>query len=223
MSDAPPPPPPPPASSPGSSGESLRVGEAASYAWMKFQQYPGPLILIAAIIGAVNLIGFVLRLGVKSVPVALVLQLLFFIVGQILTIGVINASLMVTAGQTPEPGRAFSTDKLGPFIVGSLLYGLAVVVGLILCVIPGLILAVLLGFYGFYILDAGMAPVDALKASSAAVRQHGGGVVLVLIVAFLINLLGAILCGIGLLITAPICWLMFAYAYRKINGQPVAA
>jgi hypothetical protein len=233
MSSVPPPPPPPPdlppppggppSTGPGSGSGPLDVGTAVSYGWKKFTEYPGPLILIALIIAVVNLIGGVLRFAVDNFVIGLILVVVFYIVGQILTIGIINASLMVTRGERPEPGRAFSTQYLGQFIVGSILYGIIVGIGFILCVIPGIIAMILLAFYGFYILDQGMSGTEALSASYNLVKDNFGRVFLVLLVAFLINLVGALLCGIGLLVTAPICWIIVAYAYRKLNNQPIAA
>ena len=148
--------------------------------------------------------------------------MLFWIVGQIVTIGVINASLMVTRGETPEPGQGVlhgvpravhhRLDPLRPHRL----------IGLILCIIPGIIAAFMLSFYGFYILDQGMSATDALTASFNMVKDNFGKVFLVILVAFVINFIGAILCGIGLLVTAPICWIILAYAYRKLNNEPVA-
>ncbi len=68
-----------------------------------------------------------------------------------------------------------------------------------------------------------MSGTEALSASYNLVKDNFGRVFLVLLVAFLINLVGALLCGIGLLVTAPICWIIVAYAYRKLNNQPIAA
>ena len=143
----------------------------SAYGWKKFTEYPGPLILIVLIIAVVNLIGFGLRFATDSFFVGLVLVILFYIVGQILTIGIINASLMVTRGETPDLGKAFSTDHLGPFIVGSILYGIIVGIGLILCIIPGIIAAIMLAFYGFYILDQGMSADGRHQRE----LQHGEG------------------------------------------------
>ena len=215
MSNVPPP--------PGVPGQpQLDVGDAVSYAWKKFQQYAGPLILIVLIVVIVNLVGAILRFTIDSFVVGALVAVLFWIVGQIVTIGVINASLMVTRGETPEPGKAFNTEYLGPFIIGSILYGLIVLIGLILCIIPGIIAAFMLSFYGFYILDRGLSATDALTASFNMVKDNFGKVFLVILVAFVINFIGAILCGIGLLVTAPICWIILAYAYRKLNNEPVA-
>jgi uncharacterized membrane protein len=215
MSNVPPP--------PGVPGQpQLDVGDAVSYAWKKFQQYAGPLILIVLIVVIVNLVGAILRFTIDSFIVGALVAVLFWIVGQIVTIGVINASLMVTRGETPEPGKAFNTEYLGPFIIGSILYGLIVLIGLILCIIPGIIAAFMLSFYGFYILDRGLSATDALTASFNMVKDNFGKVFLVILVAFVINFIGAILCGIGLLVTAPLCWIILAYAYRKLNNEPVA-
>ena len=96
-------------------------------------------------------------------------------------------------------------------------------VGLILCIIPGIIAAFMLSFYGFYVIDRNMTPSEALSASFGLVRDNFGKVFLVILVAFVINFVGALLCGIGLLVTAPICWIILAYAYRKLNHEPVAA
>jgi uncharacterized membrane protein len=180
------------------------------------------LIAIALIIAVVNLVGFGVRFAVDSVFAAFLLQVIFFVVGQILTIGVMNAALMVTRGETPDIGRVFDTSRLGPFIGASLLYGLAVIVGLILCVLPGIAAALLLGFYGFYVLDRGLGATESLAASWNLVTSNFGSVLLLVIVAFAINLVGALLCGIGLIVTAPICWIMLAYGYRVLNNEPVA-
>jgi hypothetical protein len=220
MSNVPPPPNVPPPVGP-SSGP-LDVGTAFSYAWQKFQQYAGPLILIVLIIVAVNILGGVLRFTVDNFFLGIILVAAAYVIGQILTIGIINASLMVTRGEAPEVGKAFNTAHLGEFIIGSIIYGIAVFVGLILCIIPGVIAAIMLGFYGFYVLDQGMSGTEAITASYNMVRDNFGRIFLVLLVAFLLNVVGALLCGIGLLVTAPLSWIMFAYAYRKVNNQPIA-
>ena len=39
---------------------------------------------------------------------------------------------------------------------------------------------------------------------------------------FLINIVGALLCGVGLLFTYGITAIAVAYAYRSLSGEPVA-
>lgn len=220
MSDVPPPPPPAPAGPP--SGGGVDVGQAFGYAWSKFQANAGQLIAIIAVVVAVNIVGSVLRFSVNSVLLGLILAIGFWIVGQVLSIGVINAGLFVTRGEAPEVGRVFSTDRLGDYIVGSILYGIAVGIGLILCILPGIVLAVMFSFYGYFVLDKQMNGMDALKASFDLVKTNAGSVLVLLIVAFVVNMIGLALCGVGMLVSAPVSQIMIAYAYRKLNGQAVA-
>ena len=46
--------------------------------------------------------------------------------------------------------------------------------------------------------------------------------ILLFILAFLINLVGALLCGVGLLFTYPITAVAIAYAWRTLTGGRIA-
>ena len=190
--------------------------------WSKFQQHAGQLIAIVAIVVAVNVVGSLLRFSIDSARLGLLLAPVFWIVGQILAIGTLNAGLFITRGEAPEVGKVFSTDRLGDYIGATILFGIAVFIGLILCVIPGIVMAVMLSFYGYFVLDQNMSGMDALKASFDLVKSNGGNVIVVLIVAFVVNLVGLALCGVGMLVSAPVSQIMIAYAYKKLTGQAVA-
>ena len=241
MSQVPPPPPPPPpgAGGPplpppppgggwqppppaGGSGGGVDVGEALSYGWKKFTENAGPLIAIIAIVAAVQLVGFLITRSLQSTAALFLMQLALFVVGQILTIGTYNAALMVTAGQKPSPGEVFKTDRLGDFILMSILSGIAVFVGFILCIVPGVIVAILLAFAPYYVLERNLGATEALSASYNLIKANFGSVFDLLLVAFVIQIAGAIACGVGLLVTGPVASIMVAFAYRRMNGQPVA-
>jgi hypothetical protein len=206
----------------GATGGALDIGTALGYGWKKFTENVGPWLGIAAIVVIVNLVFGLIALSIDSFIGATIFRLVGFVIGQIVTLGLYRAALMVTAGQPLDIGRAFSTDRLGDFIIASLLYSLIVAIGLVLCVIPGLIAAVLLYFYGFYVLDKNMSATDALRASYELVRANAGSVVLLLVVAFLLNIVGALACGVGLFITGPVSLVMVCYGYRVLNNEPVA-
>jgi uncharacterized membrane protein len=203
-------------------GPALDVGTALSYGWRKFQQYAGPLLVIVLIVVLVNLVFGLLRLGIDSVLGWLLLQVVAFVVGQIVMLGLYRAALLVTQGVDPEPGRVFNLDRLGDYIVASILFSLAVGIGFVLCIVPGVIAAVLFAFYPYFVLDKDMGAIDALSASANLVRANTGSAVGLLVVAFLLFLLGAVLCGVGLLVTGPVSLLMTAYGYRVLTNQPVA-
>ena len=235
--DQPPPPPPPYGGYPQggytpapASGQPFDLGAAFSYGWNKFQQNAGPLIGVMLIVLVGTAIAFGIRFVVfnstSSVFTALVFsaisQVIYFLIVGALQIGLYRAALAVTSGRPIVFSELYSSENIGPFLMTVFLYGLAVGVGLILCVIPGIVVA-FLGFLApFYVLDQNQSPVDALKSSFSTVQANLGAMVPFGILAFLVYIAGAIACGIGILVSAPVALIATAYVYRSLNGEPIA-
>ena len=217
----PPPPPPPPGAM--SSGGAFSPGAAISYAWSATVKNLGPLVLMTLVILLAQVVLQVGFSGGEGV-IALLLSIATSVVSLILAMGLIRAALRVTDGGTPELSQLTETDQLGPYIVQAILVGLAIGIGLLLCIIPGLIAAVLFAFAGYAVIDArdGDA-VGAIKRSFEIVKGNFGAVLGLMVLLTLVNIVGALLCGIGLLFTYPMTSVAIAYAYRTLNGQPVAA
>ena len=223
MTDVPPPPPPPPSSfgapPPGSSPD---VGAALSYGWNKFGQNAGPLIL-AFIIPAVG--SFVLNFFGSLIIRGFVGQALFTIIGIVvqamLGIAIYRVALQIVNGQRADIGAAFTYDRWGEWILFSVVYGLMIGVGLIFCLIPGLILLYFFALAPFFFLDQNMDLGSALTASKDAVSARGVGFPVLLCI--IVGVLGAIACFVGVLITAPLAYVAVAYLYKYAIGQPAAA
>jgi uncharacterized membrane protein len=223
VNDFPPPqPPPPPYGSPQPGPGGPDVGAAISYGWAKFQQNVGPL-LIAVLVPIVaqivlSLIGQ--SLGGSRV-VWLLFQILAIAVNAVAGIGIYRLALMITAGEPADIGKAFQYDRMGEWIVFSFVFGVVLAVGLLLCIVPGLLFLAFFGLAPFFFLDQGLSLGDALRASREAVR--GKGLAFPILLSILVGLLGIIACFVGLFVTIPIAYVAVAYLYRYAAGQPVAA
>lgn len=231
MSQVPPPPPPPPGFTPPppppppgamSSGGEFSPVAAISYAWSATLKNIGPLALMTLVIVVVQLV-LQFAFGGGRGPIALIISIATSVVSLILAMGLIRAALRVTDGGKPSLGQLTETDQLGPYLVQAILVGIAIGIGLLLCILPGIIAAVLFAFAGYVVIDArdGDA-VGAIKRSFALVKDNFGPVLGLMVLLILINIAGALLCGIGLLFTYPMTSVAFAYTYRTLNGQPVA-
>jgi uncharacterized membrane protein len=196
--------------SPGGGTTGLDVGAAISYGWNKFIQNIGPIVIIVLVIIVVELVFNVLARSMGSAFLSLILFVIGFVIALTISIGLIRAALAITAGEPVNPEMLFKTDQLGPYFVASLVVGL---LNLIPCV--GLVTTFFLFFYGFYIVDQQMGAGDALSASFNLVKEHIGELVLFLIVVLLLEICT---CGLGW----PIALIAGGYAYRTLNGQPVA-
>lgn len=200
----------------------LSVGAAFSYGWQKFSQNAGPLIVVTLLVWAAGVVINVVGRAFDSVLGQLVISVLAFVITQVMTRGLVRAALTIVNGGRPDPGTAFSFDNIGPYLVGSILFGLAVGVGLILCVIPGLIIGALLGFWAFACVEQDLDGVSALQRSLELTRSNFGQVILFGLAYIGVNLIGALLCGIGLLVTIPLSYVAAAHFYRQLSGTPVA-
>jgi uncharacterized membrane protein len=220
----PPPPPPPPPSSFGTPppGSSPDVGAALSYGWKKFGENPGAWIAIIVapfvIVAILDIIGFLVVRGFFG---ALFFTALAIVVANVAYLGIFNAALMTTAGQSVDLGKAFSSDRMGEWIAFSLVYGLLLGIGGLFCGIGALVVVAFFGLAPFYFIDQRKSLGEALSASLDATRANPG-VPLALAITALVAYAGFILCFVGALVTTPLAIIAAASIYRRINNQDLA-
>jgi uncharacterized membrane protein len=219
-----PPPPPPPAAGGPVGGASFNVGDAISYGWNAFWKNAGPMLLITLVIVAVQLLISIVGSSTDSAIGRLLVQLISFVVGIILAMGLIRASLAVCEGRKPEASMLMETDGFFNYLVAAILFGIAVVVGLVLCIIPGIIVAVVFQFFGYGIVQQpNLGAVDSLKRSAEITQGHRWPLFGLVVLLALINFVGLLACGVGILFTYGISAIAIAYAYKTLSGQAVAA
>jgi hypothetical protein len=105
-----------------------------------------------------------------------------------------------------------------PSLVASLLVALFVNIGMILCIIPGLVVAAMYMFTYHFIFDKGMDFWPAMQASHEVVKKNYFGFTMFVVVLGLINFVALLLCIIPMLITLPISYAAVCVAYRDCVG-----
>lgn len=105
-----------------------------------------------------------------------------------------------------------------PALVASLLIFVFVMAGLILLVIPGLVIMAMYMFTFHFMIDRGMDFWDAMEASRKLVSGDYLGFVLFTLFLGVINLLGLMLLGVGVLFTIPITGFAVTAAYLDSAG-----
>ncbi len=156
------------------------------------------------------------------------LRIFSFLAGAFISMGAINVALKSIKGEKAEIGDFFTVYPLYLiFLVSNFLFDVAVGIGFILLIIPGIYLFVRLQFFGYYIVDENTRSTDAivksLRKSWELTRGIAGKVFLLDLALLGLIILGAIPLGLGLLIAFPLVFLTNAYVYRGFGGSAVAS
>jgi uncharacterized membrane protein len=225
--------------------------EAFGYGWRKFSASPGTLLLpmIVAWVGIVVtaiLVEFLIvqtMLGThdctKTVngisfsgqcSPSFFVQLLgaglaigiITVVSQILIAGLYKGAANIADGKSFSLGTMFDGWDKAQVVIAAILIAVATAIGTILCYIPGLIVGFLTIFTILFVVDKQLTAVDAIKASFELVTKNFANTFVFWILAAIALFVGALLCGIGLLVAAPVVLIALAYTYRRLQGEPVA-
>jgi len=110
-------------------------------------------------------------------------------------------------------------DGFQPFVqlmVAGILVGVFCAAGFIFCIVPGIILSAMYTFPILLILDRKLEFWDAMEVSRKRVQEDLGGFVIFTLAILGLNLLGALVCYVGILVTAPVTWCAVVVAYREL-------
>jgi uncharacterized membrane protein len=161
-------------------------------------------------------------LGIGSIFVFFVGYLALLAAGAYFQAAYVSGCLDIADGRPVTIGSFFHARNFGPVILTTLLVGIGTAIGAILCVIPGIIFGFLAQWAVLFVIDRGLAPVEAVKASIAAVRSNIGGALLAYLAQMVAVFAGELACGIGVLVGMPVAILIQVYSYRFISGGQVA-
>ena len=168
------------------------IGEALEAAWATFKKdYESILIGIVC---------------------ALLLTLIPLVGGGLAMAGMMQVSLKALRGQKPEPADGF-VGLQAP--VDHIVMGLLQIVGLLACCL-GVYVSHGVFFPGTaLIVDKKMTWTQAKDVCVARIAPNWAAWTLFTLVVSLVGASGAILCGVGIVITAPLGALAMAYAYER--------
>lgn len=227
--------PPPPADPMALRPTPLDIGQVFSRAWNIYRDnlgvlLAGSLILscgIFAIASAMQVVAMVLAHAAGSEEVAgmafVGLAMLLLPVTAWLVAGQTLLFLKVARGQPASVGDIF---RGGPWTLNMMgagfLFLIAVYAGTMLCIVPGVILALMFSQFTYLIVDRNAGVLESLSLSTRIMEGNKAMLFVLLLLQGLINNVGMLACGVGMLFTIPFVVMMNAVAYLMISGQPTA-
>ncbi|GBR74492.1 putative integral membrane protein [Candidatus Termititenax aidoneus] len=154
-----------------------------------------------------------------------VTQAFLLYVSIMISLGWFRVFLAVLAGKVPELAYFLDTKNHKYFwsLVGTnILFGLTVIAGLILCVIPGIVWLYTYMYAPLLVVDEKLSPTKALAASRKLVAGQRLNLFVWSLALIGINIVGMLCLGIGLLITVPTTYFASIYVYGKLAGKKIA-
>ncbi len=181
-----------------------------SEGWDLFRKDPGQLILYTLIMLAISFgLGVIPFLGAVAA----------FLIGPALNAGFYVGLRKIDQGEKVEIGDFFKAfDSWLQLFLFGLVSGLLVGLGLFLLVIPGIWLAVAISLGYPLVVFAKTEFWDSIKLSVKLVNKNWFPFFGLLIVLVFINLIGAIMLGLGLIITIPFTFGVLYSCYKDIVG-----
>src|SRR5215217_5794690 len=240
--------PPPPG---GYGRPQVNVGEAFSWAWKMFTSNAAALIvptlvyalILGALYGIIYGIAFALApdsvttydsygggfeysasssFGIASVAVLILGGIVALVVVAAIQSAYLAGVLDIANGQPVTIGSFFKPRMIGSVILATVIIGIASIIGSF-CFILGIVISIFTLFATVAIVDRNLSPVDGIKASIDIAKANFVQVLLTWLLAGVIVMVGALVCGIGLIVAIPLAALYVVYAYRRLTGGQIAA
>jgi uncharacterized membrane protein len=146
------------------------------------------------------------------------------IVGPLVVGGPLLAGMFMAIRRRMQEGRTDLMDVFQGFnrFIDALLICLVVSVfslaGLALCIVPFFVVGALYMFSLLFVVDRNLGFWEAMEASRKTAGRELAGHVVFFLVLCLLNLIGLMLAGIGLVFTLPVSLAAIAVAYNEVVG-----
>jgi len=204
------------------------IGDVLSFGWRVMKENLGFFAGLMIVAGGISMIPQILEQLLVHMPLPQgVIGVLYFLlwvadqlIGVMIGIGFTKIALSFCGQIKPDFNMLFDAwDCFWRYVGAGVLYGLIVFGGLVLLIIPGIIWSIKFGLCFYFVIDKGLKPIEALKASSRTTQDiklklFGFG-----LLCGLINLLGLICLIVGIFATYPTVLIASALVYRHLMVQ----
>jgi uncharacterized membrane protein len=189
-------------------------------AWALFKKHLNLLLGLVGIYLAYYIAQYLIGFLFNETILASLLSLVFIILFLVIQLGAYNMILKLVDGKHAKIQDLYTYPNIAMKvlrnIVAGIIVGIAVMIGLIFLIIPGIYIAVRLMFFTYYIVDKDAGITDSIKMSWELTKNGVFNLFLLGILFFILNFIGMILI-VGWVVTVPLTFLAIAILYRKFQ------
>lgn len=202
----------------------FEIGSLFRNAWKDYKANWSLFIIIGIIFILVNLLG---NLGASfntvtgAIEQSTTVSLIAWLLGMFISLGFIRFILNIVDEKERKVEDLFrganSVEHFLFFIVVVMLYTALIGLGTVLLVIPGIVALVGFVFAQYLIAEEKSGIFESLKESWNMTSKNRWKIFWLMIVVLFFNIFGALALVIGLFITVPMTYLIYARLYRELS------
>jgi uncharacterized membrane protein len=204
------------------------IGSAIRFGWETFKKRPwlfvGASVVIALaylVVGSIS-VGIDVSLTGSLDETTVAGAVVDWILSALVSMGVV--AFYLKAHDNTDAVSLSSLWHPHPFwnyFAATIVVGIAIVLGLLLLIVPGIIFALMFMFATIIVIDRERGPIEAMKESMRVTRGYKWSLLGFALVLALLNVLGLLAFVVGLLVSIPVSLLAFMHAYRTLAGRAV--
>lgn len=147
-----------------------------------------------------------------------VIAVAFFLLAVLMKIGLTKLFLKVNDGQHTNWKEVFKHgDLFFVYLATTILFGLGVIVGSLLLIIPGIYFLFTYMFAPVIVIDQKIGIIDAFKKSAQMTDGVKWKIFGLMLLLALTNIVGVLVFVVGLLVSIPVSALVYMHVYRKLS------
>ena len=198
------------------------IKESLKFGWQHFKKRTWFFVAVVATVAFVSWLPDELRTRLPESAVASrwFYRIIGILVSTYVSAGFLKIILNVIEDKQAKYLDIFKNYKyIYNYWLAEFIAGAATVVGLILFIVPGIILAVKFQFVDYFVVDKNQSAIQALKSSWNLTRGIKWKLFLFGLSLIGINILGMLALGVGALVTYPITMIAQAHVYKLLTTK----
>ena len=153
-----------------------------------------------------------------SIVGRVIVQIVSLLISCIFMLGYVKNIFQALDGEEPQ----FSADgqqsrKIITYLIANILFSIAVCIGTVLLIIPGIYLYLRLQFFTAFIVEENCGIIESLQKSWNMTQGQTLPLFLLLLTMIGTAIVGCILFFVGFFVAVPLIYMMQCYTFRKLN------
>ncbi|WP_302459341.1 hypothetical protein [Parabacteroides johnsonii] len=153
-----------------------------------------------------------------SIVGRVIVQIVSLLISCIFMLGYVKNIFQALDGEEPQfSAYGQQSRKIITYLIANILFSIAVCIGTVLLIIPGIYLYLRLQFFTAFIVEEDCGIIESLQKSWNMTQGQTLPLFLLLLTMIGTAIVGCILFFVGFFVAVPLIYMMQCYTFRKLN------